>query len=139
MMKKIVLLCFVSVTLLLTACGKSEFKVNGNTEKHMTITAKNAEKDAFFSVGSLEVDDGEQIVISSDLEKGSIKVEIAGGSETESIDELPELDDEAVITANLVRTDSVSGTVSPGSYQIMATCLEKATGTVEIEVKTAEG
>ena len=134
-MNKTIFLCLLLCVLSLTACGKSEFKVDGNTEKHMTITAKNADKDAFFSVGTLEVEDGEQIVIESNLEKGSIKIEIVGESETESIEKLPDLEGEAVITADLVRTDSASGTVPPGSYQLRATCLEKATGTVEIEVK----
>ena len=123
------------LTMTIAACGKSEFKVDGNTEKQMTITARNAEKDAFFMVGSLEVDDGEQIVITSGLDKGSIKVEIVEQTETESAERLPDLDGEAVITGNVVRTDVVSGTIPAGSYLLRATCLEKATGTVQIEVK----
>ena len=123
------------LTITIAACGKSEFKVDGNTEKQMTITARNAEKDAFFMVGSLEVDDGEQIVITSGLDKGSIKVEIVKQTETESAERLPDLDGEAVITGNVVRTDVVSGTIPAGSYLLRATCLEKATGTVQIEVK----
>ena len=123
------------LTMTIAACGKSEFKVDGNTEKQMTITARNAEKDAFFMVGSLEVDDGEQIVITSGLDKGSIKVEIVKQTETESAERLPDLDGEAVITGNVVRTDVVSGTIPAGSYLLRATCLEKATGTVQIEVK----
>ena len=123
------------LTITIAACGKSEFKVDGNTEKQMTITARNAEKDAFFMVGSLEADDGEQIVITSGLDKGSIKVEIVKQTETESAERLPDLDGEAVITGNVVRTDVVSGTIPAGSYLLRATCLEKATGTVQIEVK----
>ena len=42
----------------------------------MTITAQNADKDAFFMVGSLDVADGEQIDISANLTKGSVRVEI---------------------------------------------------------------
>jgi hypothetical protein len=62
--------------LMLTACGKSQFGLTENTEKRMVITAERAAKDDFFLVGSLKVDEGEQITISSDLEKGSVRVEI---------------------------------------------------------------
>ena len=131
----IIVIVLALLTMTIAACGKSEFKVDGNTEKQMTITARNAEKDAFFMVGSLEADDGEQIVITSGLDKGSIKVEIVKQTETESAERLPDLDGEAVITGNVVRTDVVSGTIPAGSYLLRATCLEKATGTVQIEVK----
>ena len=123
--------------LTLTACGKSEFGVSENTGKQMTITAQKADRDAFFMVGALEVDDGEQIVITSSLTKGAIRVEIVGETEEQSIDELPDMDGEAIITADLKSTDGASGTVPAGSYMLRATCLEKATGTVQIEVKPA--
>ena len=55
--------------LMLAACGRSSFGLTGNTEKRMTITAENADRDASFAAGSLKVKDGEQIVISSDLTK----------------------------------------------------------------------
>ena len=78
----------VVLTMVLTACGKSEFGLTENTEKKMTITAERADKDAFFMVGSLEVSDGEQIVITSNLEKGSIRVEIVGVAEEQNIDQI---------------------------------------------------
>ena len=128
------IIALVVLTMVLTACGKSEFGLTENTEKKMTITAERADKDAFFMVGSLEVSDGEQIVITSNLEKGSIRVEIVGVAEEQNIDQLPEMDGEAIMTANLHSTDGSSGTVPAGSYMLRATCLEKATGTVQIEV-----
>ncbi len=123
--------------LLLTACGRSEFGVTTNTEKRMVITAENAEKDASFISGSLEVADGERIVITSDLTKGMIRLEIFEAPEGQSIDELPALDGEAIITANLERTDGASGAVPAGSYFLRAACLEKASGAVQIEVRPA--
>ena len=138
-MKKMHVLAVIAVlavlSLMLTACGRAEFGVIANSEKRITITAEKADKDAFFSTGSLEVADGEQIVIASDLTKGSIRVEIIKAPEEESIDELPAMDGEAIITANLKSTDGASGTVPAGRYQVRATCLESATGTVQIEVK----
>ena len=122
------------LALMLTGCGKSEFTMTENTGKLMSIKAENAGRDDFFMVGSLEVADGEQIVITSELAKGTIRVEIIGTPEEQSIDELPDTDGEPTITANAHGSDQVSGTVPAGSYMLKATCLEKATGTVRIEV-----
>ena len=128
------IIALVLSMLVLTACGKSEFGLSENTEKKMTITAENADKDAFFMVGSLEVADGEQIAITSNLTKGSVRVEIVGTPEEQSIDQIPDMNAEATLTADLKSTDSVSGTVAAGTYMLKATCLEKATGTVLVEV-----
>ena len=124
--------------LMLTACGKSQFGLTENTEKRMVITAERAAKDDFFLVGSLKVDEGEQITISSDLEKGSVRVEIFRWGEEQDADTLPETGGEATLTANLHASDGASGTVEPGNYSLKAVCLEKATGTVTIEVVPAE-
>ncbi len=129
-------LAAVTAALMLGACGKSEFGVTENSEKRMVISAENADKDAFFMVGTLEVDDGEQIVVSADLTKGSIRTEIIAAPD-EGIDEVPDTDGEAILTANLEKTYGEAGTVPAGNYMLKATCLEKATGTVLIEVRPA--
>ena len=87
---------------------KSEFGVTENSWKHMTLTAQNADKDAFVMVGSLDVTDGEQIEITASLTKGSVKVEIVRSPDNQSIDEIPEMDGKAIITANLARTEGRS-------------------------------
>ena len=120
--------------LMLTACGKSEFGVTDNTEKSMTITAAKADKDTFFMVGTLEVSDGEQIQITSNLEEGSVRVELIGTPEEQSIEELPEMDSPAVAAADVSAADQKTCAVSAGSYMLKATCLKKATGTVRVEV-----
>ena len=135
--RRIYIIIFV-LALTLTACGKSEFGVTENTWKHMTITAQNADKDAFFMVGSLDVADGEQIEITASLTKGSVKVEIVRSPDSQGISEIPEMDGAAIISANLVRTDGASGTVPAGTYLLRATCLERATGTIQINVMPAE-
>ncbi|MBQ3704641.1 MAG: hypothetical protein II885_18160 [Oscillospiraceae bacterium] len=132
-----IIIAVLILMLTLTACGKSEFGVTENTGKQMTITAQNADKDAFFMVGSLDVTNGEQIVITSNLAKGSVRVEIVAASEEQSIDKLPVINGEAILTANLENRNSVSGSVAVGSYLLRATCLEKATGTIQIETKPA--
>ncbi len=131
------IIAVLALMLTLTACGKSEFGLSENTGKQMTVTAQNADRGAFFTAGSLDVADGEQIVITSNLTKGSVRVEIAAASEDQSIDKLPDMTDEAIIKADLENGDSVSETAAAGSYLLKATCLEKATGTVHIEVKPA--
>ena len=123
----------------LTACGTYEF--SGDTEesgKQATITAVNAGKDDFFVGGSLEVADGEEIVMTPSLTKGTIRVELFEAPGEQSADEMPELDGEASVTADLSGTDSATYTAPAGSYLLKASCLEKADGTVQIEVKPAE-
>ncbi len=126
------------LVMMLAACGKSEFGVTENAEKRMVITAENAAKDAFFMVGSLNADEGDMIVISSGIARGEIKVEIILSSGEQSSEELPEMDGGALITAIIGSGDGVSGTVPAGTYYVRATVLEKATGTVTIEVLPAE-
>ena len=123
------------LTLTFTACGKSEFGVTDNTGKMMTITAEKASRDAFFLVGSLDVADGEQVVITSNLTKGSVRIEIVTTTEEQSIDKLPDMNGEAMISADVTGTEEVSGAVPAGRYMLRATCLEKATGTIRVEVK----
>ena len=139
MRKTIALLLAILLLSALTACGRSEFGPSENTGKQMTITAENAAKDAFFMSGSLEVAEGEQIVITSDLAKGSIRVEIIEAPGEQSADKLPDMDGEAIITADLDSTESASGAVPAGWYMVKAACLERATGTVRIEVKPTGG
>ena len=139
--KSMKLLCLVThlvlLTLILTACGKSEFGLTENTGKLMMIKAENAAKDAFFLAGSLDVADGEQIVITSNLTKGSVRIEVEAAPAEQSIDKLPDMNGEAIISADVTNTKGASGTVPAGSYMLRATCLEKATGTIQIEVKPA--
>lgn len=137
MNNKSIVIIFLLALLMLAGCGKSEFAVTENTGKKMTITAQNAGKNAFFMLGSLEVAEGEQVDITSNLTKGSIRVEIVRAPDDQSVSETPAIGSEAVITAELKNGEAASGTVDAGSYLLRATCLEKATGTIQIEVKPA--
>ena len=124
---------FILAALLMTACGKSEFGVTENTGKQMKIVAENADKEAFFMVG---------ISITGELEKGSVTVEIVAAPAEEHKEDEPDLNAEAILTANLDSssegTDTISGTMDAGSYMVRATCEEKATGTIMVEVKPAQ-
>ena len=122
----------------LAACGRSEFVISENTGKQMTVTAKNAKKDDSFMAGSLEVVDGERIVITASMTKGTVKVEVFKAPEGQSIDTLPEMDDEPIIMAVASSKEEASAGVAAGTYLLKATCLEKATGSVQIAVKPGD-
>ena len=130
----ITIIAIVLFMLFFTSCEKSEFGIIENTGKVLTIKADNADKDNYFAVGTLEVADREQIVINSNLENGTVKIEIIASKGGESADKLPELSQKPVMTANVKGNDSQSGYVATGDYMIKATCIEKSTGTVKIEV-----
>ena len=130
-----VITALTMLVLMLTACGKSEFSASADTGKRMTITAQNAAKEARCITGALEVAEGEQITVRANLTKGSVQVKLIAEPDAQNIDQPPELDGEAVITANISGTEETSGTVPAGSYMLEATCVEKATGTVLIAVE----
>ena len=132
-----IVLVLALAMLALTACTTSEFSLEGTEEKKMTVSAKNAEKDSVAAVGGLVVGEGEMVVVTAALTEGSIRVEVLEAEETDE-EEAPDLSGEAIFTANLESTDSSSAEMNAGEYMVRATCLEKATGTVTIEVVQAE-
>ena len=138
MKRMTIILALALSALLLTACGKSEFGVIQNEPDRIVISAENAEKDAFFMTGTLEVAEGQQIVAAADLEKGSIRVEIYAAPEgEESVNELTDLGD-ALLTGDLKADERFEGGMAAGSYLVKATCLEKATGSVEVAVQPGQ-
>lgn len=129
---------FLMITLsVLSACGKSEFECTDNTEKTMTITAKNADKDDFFMTGSLVVSDGEKLVIHSELEKGGVILGFISSVGMDDIDKIPDVNADPQITSNVSGTETLEYEISPGEYLLKATVEEKATGTVRIEVQSS--
>ena len=131
------LLVVLLFALLLSACGKSEFALVQNEPKAMTLKAENAAKDSFFLSGTLEVAEGEQVVIASDLKKGEIKIELLSADGSDDINTLPDVNGEAVVMFKARSTDRQAHELAAGGYLLRATCLEKASGTVQIEVIAA--
>jgi len=132
-----ILLLAVSAVMF-TACEKSEFGLIEDTDKKIVIDAVNASEDSAVSGGPLEAEEGDQIIITSDMEKGSVSVEIFEAPAEQSKDELPEVEGEPTITSVCDGVSTQSGTVSAGSFILNATCTEKATGTITVEVIPAE-
>ena len=137
----LLLLTFASCALTACANGKSEFGVSESSEKRMTITAVNADKDSFLLSGGLEVEDGEQVVFTSDLTKGEVRLELIRMPDDQSMEELPEADEnDAVMTADFTgekdKTETISGDIPAGGYWVKATCLDKTDGVIRAEVKS---
>ena len=141
-MKRIISIIVVAVLavsmLAMTSCGKSEFSNSVKDEKNMTITAKRAETGDYFMIGTLEVEEGEQVTIDTDLKSGSITMRFLGSGGGDNIEELPETDGDAIYTAYLEGTDSQTVSFGTGSFMIMPTVTEKATGTITITVQPAK-
>ncbi len=55
MKRPVLFAAFLALALLLAGCGASEFGVAQNTPDRIVISAENAEKDAFFATGSVEI------------------------------------------------------------------------------------
>ena len=141
-MKRVKFLALILVlalsALMLAGCGRSEFTMSANTGKQMIITAKNADRNDTFTVGSLQVEEGEQVTLTADLEKGEVRVEILPEPGSQSADEAVDFSVEPILTANLQTTEGSSGTLPAGDYMMRATCIAKATGTVQIDVQPAD-
>lgn len=141
MKKRFVLLIAVLAMTMLAAgaCGGPTLTMNGESEKSMTVEAKKAASGDFAMVGTLEVDDGEQVTLTADLEKGEICIELYGTPAEQSAEEVPDMEEgEPVMVFYASGTDSMSGTLEKGSYMVKATVNKKATGTVQIDVTDAD-
>ena len=121
-----------------SACILSEFGLTDNTPKLMNIKAKRADKNDFFMVGTLEVAEGEEVVITSGLSKGKIRVELLEMAGEQNIDTLPEIEEEATFAAEVSGSEIISERVPEGDYLLNAICLERATGNVRIEVQAVD-
>ena len=135
-MKKITLIMLTAILavsmIALAACGGGSLSADASNEKLITITAQNATEDHQITIGSLTVEEGDTVTMTSNLEEGIISVELFGSGEA-SVEELPEMDGEAVFWADLSPGDSASAELTAGTYMLRITPVEKATGTITVE------
>lgn len=140
-MKKTLIACIIAVLLLsaLTACGRTEMAITENTGKRITLEAGRASKDTCLVTGSLEVEEGEQVTVVSGLKKGEIRIEILAPAGMDDSNTIPDVNGADVIMNVLIGPgNSASGTMAAGTYLLRATCTEKATGTITVEVNAAD-
>lgn len=141
-MKRVVTLLATVLTaaglIALTSCTTSDFSFSGESEKLLKVNAKNASAGTESTLGGLDVEEGERILITSELESGTVRIEVYAGPEEQSADELPEPEGDPVMTFDAAGTESMSGTVDAGYYFVRASVTEKATGTVDIEAGSAQ-
>lgn len=141
-MKKITYIMIAAMLVMsmiaMTACSGGSLTADASDEKTMIITADKATEEHQVTVGTLKIDEGEQVTASADLEEGTLKIELFEEAEDQSIDELPDLDGDPVFMGVLGSNDSVSGGLAAGEYMARITPVEKATGSVQITAGPAK-
>ena len=139
-MKKYFTLILVTVfamAMFMTSCQSSEFSLTANDDNSMSITAENAGDDMSSTAGNLTIADTDEIVVTPALEKGEVTLEFFDSSGFTDPEEVPDLDDaEAQATVTVSGSEETVVGVAAGEYLVKATGGEKATGTVEITVRT---
>ena len=134
----LILIC----TVMLSGCKKPNFGISVNADNTVSIEAVRASKGSFGGAGSLEVGEGQKIVVESKLDgKSEVSVSFTGDDVSMKADaEITELT-EAMKgeNASLEITVKGSGTteydLEAGVYFLAAKVIEKANGTVLISVR----
>ena len=130
----LVFVTVLALAMMLTACSGGSLTVDCSNEKVIVITADQATTDNVVLSGSFKVDDGDEIVMESALESGSVKTEFFPMEGDDSDEALPEDGEESDMVLDAAADDSseVFWSLPAGDYRIRVTPDEKATGTVTI-------
>ena len=107
-------------------------------EKTAQIVLTKADPDDFVLAGTIEIENGESLEITPEIEDGSeVSIELIAEAENQSADKLPEIgeaDFEVILNSN----DTITSVVDPGSYMLRVTALSKSNGTISLQVLSAE-
>ena len=148
-MKKTKLLTAVAaavMALTLAACSSSSesyslsFNILNNKEGEVVI--ENADKDSAVSSGALEVGEGEEILITSELEKGKVLIQIQKSAEadTEDTNDLePPTFDHADYEIEVEASDIAHCVPVPGEYDVNVVMQDKTSGKISMLVQPLEG
>ena len=140
-MKKYFTLIVVTVfamAMFMTSCQSSDFGIVNNDDNSLSITSENAGDDMSSTSGNLEVTDEDEIVVTPALESGEITIEFLDASGLDDPEEVPDVDSlEAMATVTVSGNEETVVGVKAGSYLVRATGGDKATGTVDVKVRTA--
>ena len=128
-MKKIITL--LMALMMLCACSFESGSISMvSNNNNVTITANNAGTDSSTDV-TLDVDGGEiELDAAADLESGTIRLAFYENTGDDTVAEGAE----ALYYVDLQGTDTAVITCSEGNYIMLATVLEKATGTINIVI-----
>lgn len=142
-MKRMVLIVILILvcTVMLSGCKRPNFGISVNEDNTVSIEAVRASKGSFGGAGSLEVSDGQKIVVESKLSgKSEISVRFTADVPQKMDAELTELteaakgenaDLEIIIKGN----ETTEYDLEPGVYFLAAKVIEKANGSVLISVR----
>ena len=142
-MKRMILPVFLILicAVMLSGCKKPNFGINVNADNTVSIEAVRASKGSFGGAGSLEVGEGQKIVVESKLDgKSEISVSFTGDVPMKADAEMNELIETMKgENASLEITVKGSGTteydLEAGVYFLAAKVIEKSNGTVLISVR----
>ena len=137
MKRKSLSVCFMILAVsmfVMVSCSQSMLGCDVIDESHMVITSEKSNPDDSTFSGSIVVGDDQQIVIDSQLEEGGMQIEFIDATGMDDMEEIPE-DVEAKYTANVSGVESQAVSFGAGEFVVRATVTEKATGTVDIQVK----
>ena len=134
------------MALTLAACSSSSesyslsFNILNNKEGEVVI--ENADKDSAVSSGALEVGEGEEILITSELEKGKVLIQIQKSAEvnTEDTNDLePPTFDHAEYEIEVEGSDIAHCVPVPGEYDVNVVMQDKTSGKITMLVQPIEG
>ena len=134
------------MALTLAACSSSSesyslsFNILNNKEGEVVI--ENADKDSAVSSGALEVGEGEEILITSELEKGKVLIQIQKSAEvnTEDTNDLePPTFDHAEYEIEVEGSDIAHCVPVPGEYDVNVVMQDKTSGKIGMLVQPLEG
>ena len=129
MMKKMLIIAatLACMAALAGCAGTGSLQGEDTDEGAYEVTADNAAKDAaFVSVGDVEIAEGQLLVLSPVLQKGSLQVELFVNADKDVLDQ--------TVSGTVLSTYDVD----PGSYSLRVTCAEDGTtGTLLIHVMDA--
>ena len=134
------------MALTLAACSSSSesyslsFDILNNKEGEVVI--ENADKDSAVSSGALAVGEGEEIVITSELEKGKVLIQIQKSAEanTEDTNDLePPTFDHAEYEIEVEGSDIAHCVPVPGEYDVNVVMQDKTSGKITMLVQSLEG
>ena len=134
------------MALTLAACSSSSesyslsFNILNNKEGEVVI--ENADKDSAVSSGALEVGEGEEILITSELEKGKVLIQIQKSAEadTEDTNNLePPTFDHADYEIEVEASDIAHCVPVPGEYDVNVVMQDKTSGKISMQVQPLEG